>query len=148
MKTLRAALIALTLGLSLGLVAPSPANAAGERCVTNKVAKRCADIEGSPSNTIYANAGIDSIPSRARVRVVSVSVQHLSDGIWVTMSRNKPEPRWLSGGDNASTSYSCAGAASGKWRAKGVMEWKLGRDGKVRRGKVVSKALSRSRVCN
>lgn len=146
MKALSSVLVALALAVPLGAIA-APAQAAGKTCVTTKLAVRCADVTG-PSDSIYANAAVTGTKGRVRVQLVSVTLQYLTDAGWVTNNQTEPEPSWVRGGDSSSAGIDCSSAANGKWRSKGVMKWKLGRDGMVHKGSVTSDAVRRSRFCS
>ena len=132
--------------LPLGVVGTPPAHAAGENCKSNKLAERCADITGQ-DGSISPTAGISSKKGRVKVRVVSVSLQYRMDVGWVNNGITEPKKRWVHGGHSTSASTSCDGAADGKWRSKAVAQWKLGRDGEVHTGRVISDPISRDRLC-
>ena len=57
-----------------------------------------------------------------------------------------PEKLWIRGPDGFSTSVECSVAAGGKSRSTATMQWKQGRDGVVRSGRVTGNALPKSRV--
>jgi hypothetical protein len=146
MLVLRPVLVVLGLVVTLTLTA-TPAHAAAETCISNRLAERCAALAGQ-DDTIYANAGIDAQRARVRVRVLRVSLQRLTADGWGTVSTNAPsEKLWLSGGDSISTTLACSSAPIGRYRSTARTQWKLGRDGTVRTGRVTSAALRKVRLC-